>query len=74
MAGQKLTEAETHQGNSYVLLMGLPRPKAPLTLAPGLTLVPFESPLSVFDLAAAAPLASANGRCWNQSRCVHVRD
>jgi hypothetical protein len=33
--------------------MGLPRPAAPLTLAPGLTLVPLESPLSVFDLAAA---------------------
>ena len=33
--------------------MGLPRPKALLTLAPGLTLVPLESPLSVFDLAAA---------------------
>src|SRR5215470_4572122 len=33
--------------------MGLPRPEAPLALAPGLTLVPLESPLSVFDLAAA---------------------
>lgn len=33
--------------------MELPQPEAPLTLAPGLTLVPLESPLSVFDLAAA---------------------
>ena len=46
-------EADTHQGNWYVLIMGLLQPKAPLTLAPGLTLVPLESPLSVFDLAAA---------------------
>jgi hypothetical protein len=33
--------------------MGLPRLEAPLTLAPGLTLVPLDSSLSVFDLAAA---------------------
>lgn len=46
-------ESDTHPGNWYVLLMGLPRPESPLTLAPGLTLVPLESPLSVFDLAAA---------------------
>jgi len=44
---------DTHHGNWYVLVMGLPRPDAPLTLAPGLTLVPLESPLSVFDLAVA---------------------
>jgi len=42
-------ETDLHQGNWYVLVMGLPRPEAPLTLAPGLTLVPLESPLSVFD-------------------------
>jgi hypothetical protein len=50
---QEPAEDQSHQGNWYVLVMGLPRPKAPLTLAPGLTLVPLESPLSVFDLAAA---------------------
>jgi hypothetical protein len=50
---QEPEEADIHQGNWYVLVMGLPRPEAPLTLAPGLTLVPLESPLSVFDLAAA---------------------
>jgi hypothetical protein len=45
--------SEAHQGNCYVLVIGLARPEAPLTLAPGLTLVPLEAPLSVFDLAAA---------------------
>ena len=53
MTGQEPAEGGTHQGNWYVLVMGLPRPKSPLTLAPGLTLVPLESPLSGFDLAAA---------------------
>ena len=53
MAKQGPGETDLHQGNWYVLVMGLPRPEAPLTLAPGLTLVPLESPLSVFDLAAA---------------------
>ncbi len=52
MAGQEAAEVKAHEGNWYVLLMGLPRPEAPLTLAPGLSLVPIESPLSVFDLAA----------------------
>src|SRR5215813_15562604 len=42
-----------HEGNWHVLMMGLPRPDKALTLAPGLTLVPLDSPLSVFDLAAA---------------------
>jgi len=46
-------DAETHEGNWYVLMMGLTGPQKPLTLAPGLTLVPLDSPLSVFDLAAA---------------------
>jgi hypothetical protein len=45
--------ANAHEGNWYVLVAGLPRPKVPLTLAPGLSLIPLESPLSVFDLAAA---------------------
>lgn len=50
---EQAAESATHEGNWYVLIMGLPRPEAPLTLAPGLTLDPLESPLSVFDLAAA---------------------
>ena len=53
MTERELEEADIHRGNWYVLVMGLPRPEAPLTLAPGLTLVPLESPLSVFDLGAA---------------------
>lgn len=53
MTKQEPEETDTHQGNWYVLVMGLPRPETPLTLAPGLTLVPLELPLSVFDLAAA---------------------
>ena len=44
---------KTHEGNWYVLIAGLARPEKPLTLAPGLSLVPLQSPLSVFDLAAA---------------------
>ncbi len=42
MTGQEPAEGETHQGNWYVLVMGLPQPKSPLTLAPGLTLVPLR--------------------------------
>jgi hypothetical protein len=53
VADEESLKADTHQGNWYVLMMGLPRPEKPLTLAPGLTLVPLDSPLSVFDLAAA---------------------
>jgi hypothetical protein len=53
VAGQEPAESDIHQGNWYVLVMGLPRPEQPLTLAAGLTLVPLDSPLSVFDLAAA---------------------
>lgn len=49
----KQTDSEMHSGNWYVLVMGLPRPEVPLTLAPGLTLVPLVSSLSVFDLATA---------------------
>lgn len=51
MAEQEV-EAKTHDGNWYVLIAGLPLPTLALTLAPGLCLIPLESPLSVFDLAA----------------------
>jgi hypothetical protein len=44
---------EPHDGNWYVLIAGLPRPAAALTLAPGVSLRPLEQPLSVFDLASA---------------------
>ena len=53
MAEEASVGAHAHEGNWYVLMMGLPRPDKPMTLAPGLTLVPLDSPLSVFDLAAA---------------------
>lgn len=52
MAGHEAVECEVHKGNWYVLVMGLPRPEEPLMLAAGLTLVPLDFPLSVFDLAA----------------------
>ena len=42
-----------HDGNWYILVAGLDRPEKPLTLGPGLSLIPLQSPLSVFDLAAA---------------------
>jgi len=57
----ELVERETHEGNWYVLVAGLARPKEPLTLAPGVSLVPLESPLSVFDLAAAGAVGF---RAW----------
>ena len=44
---------EAHDGNWYVLIAGLPRPAAALTLAPGVSLRPLQQPLSVFDLASA---------------------
>ena len=44
---------ENHSGNWYVLIAGLPRPSSALTLVPGVSLVPLDDPLSVFDLAAA---------------------
>lgn len=53
VAREAPAQPAVHQGNWYVLLMGLPRLGKPLTLASGLTLVPLESPLTVFDLAAA---------------------
>jgi hypothetical protein len=49
------------EGNWYVLIAGLTRPGEPLTLAPGLSLIPLQSPLSVFDLAAAG---AAGFREW----------
>lgn len=39
--------------NWYVLLAGLPKPAFPIQLAPGITLCPLDSDLTVFDLAAA---------------------
>lgn len=53
MAEGEAVEPKTHEGNWYVLIAGLARPNRALTLAPGLTLVPLEASLSVFDLAAA---------------------
>lgn len=53
MAGQEAAESNSHEGNWYILVTGMRRPEAPLTLAPGLSLVSLASPLSVFDLAAA---------------------
>ena len=47
------SEPPTPGGNWYVLLAGLPRFESSTVLAPGLGLRPLESPLSVFDLAAA---------------------
>src|SRR6266446_6151556 len=43
----------TSDGNWYVLLAGLPSFKSAFVLAPGLGLRPLDSPLSIFDLAAA---------------------
>ena len=40
-------------GNWYVLAAGLPSPTKPLVLAPGLSVRPLSSKLTVFDLAAA---------------------
>jgi hypothetical protein len=42
-----------HDGNWYVLMAGLRHPPTALTLAPGVSLRPLDTPLSVFDLAAA---------------------
>jgi hypothetical protein len=50
---QDRVEPQTHEGNWYVLVAGLARPTVPMTLAAGLSLIPLEAPLSVFDLAAA---------------------
>lgn len=42
-----------HEGNWHILVWGLQCPAQPLSLAPGITLRPLTSPLSIFDLAAA---------------------
>jgi hypothetical protein len=44
---------ESHDGNWYILIAGLPRPTEALTLALGVSLRPIEQRLSVFDLASA---------------------
>jgi len=50
----KKEQAEPKQdGNWYVLVCGLPKLKEPLTLTSGLSLCPLDSPMSIFDLAAA---------------------
>lgn len=51
----------SHAGNWHVLVSGLPRPSEPITLAPGITVVPLPAPLDVFDLAA---VGSAGFREW----------
>jgi len=49
-----VAEADGAQGsNWYVLIAGMPPPTSPLTIAGGITLVPLQKHLSVFDLAAA---------------------
>lgn len=52
---------ESHDGNWYILIAGLPRPATALTLAPGVSLRPLQEPLSVFDLASAG---AAGFRGW----------
>jgi hypothetical protein len=44
---------KVHDGNWNVLVAALPRPTAPLTLAPGVSIRPLDRSLSIFDLAAA---------------------
>lgn len=39
-------------GNCYVLLYGVPRPSRPVTLAPGISVLPLPYPLDLFDLLA----------------------
>lgn len=48
-------------GNCYVLLYGVPQPSNPVTLAPGIGLLPLPYPLDVFDLAA---LGAVGFREW----------
>jgi len=54
-------ENEKVDGNWYVLLAGLPVLDNPITLAPGLSLRPLKSDLTIFDLAAAG---AAGFRGW----------
>jgi hypothetical protein len=42
----------THEGNWYILIYGLPRPKETSVLASGISLRPLDARLDVFDLAA----------------------
>ena len=51
--GDHRAGSETHHGNWYVLVAGMPAPSRPLVLAPGVSIRPLGSELSVFDLAAA---------------------
>jgi len=55
------TEPSTFDGNWHVLLAGLPSFGTQMALAPGIMLYPLNSPLSVFDLAAAG---AAGFRGW----------
>ena len=45
--------SDSSDGDWYVLAAGLPSPTKPLVLAPGLSVRPLSSELTVFDLAAA---------------------
>ncbi len=47
------TDEPVPDGNWYVLMVGMPAPHEPVTLAPGVSLRPLASPLTVFDLTAA---------------------
>lgn len=57
MSGQ--TKTSDDQGNWYILTVGLPAIAESLTLAPGVSLRPIATPLSVFDLAAAGAVGFA---------------
>ena len=50
---EKEQSREIFDGNWYILVCGLHKPKEPLMLASGLSLCPIDDPMSVFDLAAA---------------------
>ena len=50
---QDIYPSNRSDGNWYVLAAGLPSPTKPLVLAPGLSVRPLSSELTVFDLAAA---------------------
>jgi hypothetical protein len=50
--GKEQTQ-QKYDGNWYVLVCGLSKPKEPLILASGLSLCSLDNPMSVFDLAAA---------------------
>lgn len=52
MANGKEQTQQKHDGDWYVLICGLSKPKEPLTLASGLSLRSLDNPMSIFDLAA----------------------